>query len=274
MHLSYVPDGLNLIITVNRRRFCGLTCPRTSLQRLLAGRVSAELAVCYYPGRRLIQSLPIGGHYESHPAKCPDWCWCPDRLADRGALSDSSEPVSPDHRRESFGCAGSQSAGGRPESVFAWRCALRQGSFRRRRSEVQSFAVPHGEIAERRRGNHASDFLEAAQCHRHRHRRATDDVAEEPRRRVELLDHWEFIRKRRTGGPAAGETGKRAERVVLYAGYLGQETGTQGRKNHSWEHQFAAADHVRSRECHRFGLFPELQISGDRCRRPSWRRHS
>src|SRR5579863_3923314 len=162
MHLSYVPDGLNLIITVNRRRFCGLTCPRTSLQRLLAGRVSAELAVCYYPGRRLIQSLPIGGHYESHPAKCPDWRWCPDCLADRGALSHSCESVPPDHRRTSLRRARSQSAGRRSQSVSAWRRVVGQRSFYWRRSEVRPLALPHREVTKRRRRNHASDFLQAA----------------------------------------------------------------------------------------------------------------
>src|SRR5258707_13900801 len=39
------------------------------------------------------QIPPFGGRYESHPSLCPDWNWCPDRIADRGAVFHSGEPV-------------------------------------------------------------------------------------------------------------------------------------------------------------------------------------
>src|SRR6266481_5592520 len=106
IHLSYSPESDPEIITddsgvvplVSAMRIAGSVSHPGSV-RVCALRSFHLSYVCYYRPRRPSCSrvLPFGGRHESHPSLHPDCSWCPDRIADRGAIFHSGEPVQTYH---------------------------------------------------------------------------------------------------------------------------------------------------------------------------------
>src|SRR5258708_7607197 len=133
---------------------------------------------CYHhlpPHQSCRPSQHAGGPHESRASHHPhrrrnSGCAC-----SRRAVSHPCQSVSSRHRGRSIRSAWPQSTTRQSQPLADQRHPRRRKSFHRRRSQIQFFAFPHGQILQRRRRADPPHSFQVPQRHRHHHRESVSD---------------------------------------------------------------------------------------------------